>query len=68
MISSINGSLARGVYQDSSLKPKEQEKPAQSVVKQGDTSRVDELKASIENGDYRVNIDALAKRIAQELT
>jgi anti-sigma28 factor (negative regulator of flagellin synthesis) len=68
MISSINGSLVRGAYQDSSLKTKEQEKPVQSVVKQGDTSRVDELKASIENGDYRIDIDALAKRIAQELT
>lgn len=68
MISSINGSLIKGAYQDSSLKPKEQEKPAQSVAKQGDTSRVDELKASIENGDYRVDINALAKRIAQELT
>lgn len=68
MISSINSSLVRGAYQESSLKPKEQEKPAQAVTKQGDTSRVDELKASIENGNYRVDIDALAKRIAQELT
>ncbi|HEX5710873.1 MAG TPA: flagellar biosynthesis anti-sigma factor FlgM [Sulfuricurvum sp.] len=68
MISSINGSLVRGAYQDLSTKPKEQEKSAQVVAKQGDTSRIDELKASIENGTYRVDIDALAKRIAQELT
>jgi len=68
MISTLNGSLARGVYQDSSLKPKDQEKSVQTVVKQGDTSRVEELKTSIANGEYRVNIEALAKRIAQELT
>lgn len=68
MISTLNGSLARGVYQDSALKPKDQEKSVQTVAKQGDTSRVEELKTSIANGEYRVNIEALAKRIAQELT
>jgi anti-sigma28 factor (negative regulator of flagellin synthesis) len=67
MISSINGSLIRGAYQDTSTKLKEQEKSSQTVSKQGDTSRVDELKASIDNGSYRVDIDTLAKRIAQEL-
>jgi len=68
MISTLNGSLARGVYQDMNAKPKEQEKAVQTVAKQGDTSRVEELKTSIANGEYRVNIEALAKRIAQELT
>jgi anti-sigma28 factor (negative regulator of flagellin synthesis) len=68
MISSINGSLIKGAYQDSSLKLKEQEKSVQQVQKQGDTSRIDELKASIDNGSYRVDIEALAKRIAGELT
>lgn len=68
MISALNGSLIRGAYQDLSTKPKEQEKSTQTVAKQGDTSRVEELKASIENGDYRVDIKALAQRIAHELT
>ena len=68
MISSTNGSLIRGAYQDLNTKSKEQDKSAQVVAKQGDTSRIDELKASIENGNYRVDIDALAKRIAHELT
>ena len=67
MISSINGATVRGAYQDSNLKIKEQEKTSQTVTKQGDTSRVDELKASIDNGSYRVDIETLAKRIAQEL-
>lgn len=68
MISSVNSSLIRGAYQDNSVKTKEQEKSMQSINKQGDTSRIDELKASIDKGEYRVNIEALAKRIAQELT
>jgi flagellar biosynthesis anti-sigma factor FlgM len=58
----------KGVYQETSLKPKEQEKSSQSVSKQGDTSRIEEIKSSIEKGEYRVDIEALAKRIAQELT
>lgn len=68
MISSVNGSLMRGAYPEATMKSKEQEKSAQTVTKQGDTSRIDELKASIEKGEYRVDIEALAKRIAQELT
>jgi anti-sigma28 factor (negative regulator of flagellin synthesis) len=68
MISSVNGSLIRGAYPETALKSKEQEKPVQTVTKQGDTSRIDELKASIEKGEYRVDIEALAKRIAHELT
>ncbi len=68
MISSVNGSLIRGAYQEPSLKTKEQEKSVQSITKQGDTSRIEELKASIEKGEYRVDIETLAKRIAQELT
>lgn len=68
MISSVNSSLIRGAYSETTIKSKEQEKSAQTVTKQGDTSRIEELKASIEKGEYRVDIEALAKRIAHELT
>ncbi len=68
MISSVNSSLIKATYQEPAVKTKEQEKSAQSVTKQGDTSRIEELKASIEKGEYRVDIESLAKRIAQELT
>lgn len=68
MISSVNGSLARGVYQDQTQKAKEEEKSSKILNKQGDTNRIEELKNSIENGKYRVDIEELAKRIAQELT
>ncbi len=68
MISSVNGSLIKAAYQEPSLKTKEQEKSTQSITKQGDTTRIDKLKASIEKGEYRVDIEALAKRIAKEIT
>jgi anti-sigma28 factor (negative regulator of flagellin synthesis) len=68
MISNVNGSLIRGAYPETILKSKEQDKSAQTVTKQGDTSRIEELKAHIEKGEYRVDIEALAKRIAHELT
>lgn len=68
MISNVNSSLLRGTYPETTLKSKEQEKSAQTVTKQGDTSRIEELKAHIEKGEYRVDIEALAKRIAHELT
>ncbi|MGZ8546579.1 MAG: flagellar biosynthesis anti-sigma factor FlgM [Sulfuricurvum sp.] len=68
MISSMKGSFARGIYQEQAPRAKEQEKSSQLLNKQGDTSRIEELKSSIENGTYRVDIEALAKRIAQELT
>jgi anti-sigma28 factor (negative regulator of flagellin synthesis) len=68
MVSSVNSSLLKAAYQEPTLKTKEQEKSAQSITKQGDTSRIEELKASIEKGEYGVDIKTLAKRIAQELT
>ncbi|MGZ5208562.1 MAG: flagellar biosynthesis anti-sigma factor FlgM [Sulfuricurvum sp.] len=68
MISSMKGSFSRGIYQEQAPRAKEQEKSSQLLNKQGDTSRIEELKSSIENGTYRVDIEALAKRIAQELT
>lgn len=68
MISNINQSTVRSSYQDQNIKGKEQEKSAQSINKQGDTSRIEALKEAIEKGEYRVDLDALAKRIAQELT
>jgi len=68
MISSVNSSLIKAAYQEPSLKTEEQEKSTRSITKQGDTTRIDKLKASIEKGEYRVDIEALAKRIAKELT
>jgi anti-sigma28 factor (negative regulator of flagellin synthesis) len=68
MIPSVNSSILRGAYQDQPLKTKDQEKGSQVLNKQGDTSRIDQLKSSIDGGTYRVDIESLARRIAHELT
>lgn len=68
MISNVNGTGVKGSYVETSVKNKQDGKSVQTVTKQGDTSRIEELKASIEKGEYRVDIEALAQRIIQELT
>jgi anti-sigma28 factor (negative regulator of flagellin synthesis) len=37
------------------------------VSQQGDHSKIDSLKESIKNGDYQLNLRALAEKIADEL-
>ena len=38
-----------------------------NVSQQGDISKVDQLKESILSGEYKVNLEALSKKIAEEL-
>ncbi len=66
MISRMNSEVARSVYQnadqDKNTKVKEQK-----LSQQGDLSKVEQLKADIESGDYQVDLQALAERIADDL-
>ncbi len=69
MISGVNGSLLKAAYQEPLSKTKtEGNSSSQSITKQGDTSRIEALKNAIDSGEYRVDIEKLAKRIAHELT
>ena len=38
-----------------------------SISKQGDMSRIEQLKESINSGEYKINLDALSQKIAEEL-
>jgi len=38
-----------------------------AIEKQGDTSKIEQLKSSIENGEYQLDLKALAKKIADEI-
>ncbi len=68
MISQVNGATARSVYQNAETQNRRDEKVDKTTVsKQGDTSRIDAIKASIEAGEYKVDLEALAKKIADEL-
>ncbi|QOY55201.1 flagellar biosynthesis anti-sigma factor FlgM [Candidatus Sulfurimonas marisnigri] len=68
MISQINSGAIRSAYSNSSGESKEvSDKKVTTVSKQGDTSKVDQIKEALESGEYKINIEALSEKIAEEL-
>lgn len=68
MISQVNGAAVRSAYQNSETETKTQRKDQKlEVTQQGDTSKVDAIREQIEKGEYRINLEALAQKIADEL-
>lgn len=69
MISQLNSANIRSAYQNSlNTANKEVSQKSDSIIsKQGDKSRVDEIKEAIEAGEYKVNLQALSEKIAKEL-
>ena len=65
MISKVGASAIRNAQQESEAK--EASKRPSTLDKQGDTSKIEQLKSSIENGEYQLDIKALAKKIADEI-
>lgn len=43
------------------------QKSVTNISKQGDMSKIDKLKESIESGAYEINLQALSEKIAEEL-
>ena len=66
MISQTNSSAVHASYQSKTTESKESKQSA-SVAKQGNTSKLDQLKESIDSGEYRVNIQALSEKMADSL-
>jgi len=66
MISKTNSAGIHSAYSTKTGEVKES-KQGLSISKQGDMSKVDQLKESINSGEYKVNIDALSKKIAEAL-
>ncbi len=66
MISNLNSAAVHSTYQNSEIRNRTQD-GSQNISKQGDASKIESLKASIENGDYKINLDMLAEKIADEL-
>ena len=68
MISQLNGANVFGGYENAVLKnANASEKQELKISKQGDTSRVQEIKDALESGEYKINLQALSKKIADEL-
>lgn len=68
MISQLSNSALTNAYANSSGK-KESAKGLSStqISQQGDTSKVDMLKASIADGSYQIDLHQLAQKIATDL-
>ena len=71
MISSLSSAGVKNPYTNSFNEVKKtltsEGKGVANISKQGDMSKIESLKESIENGEYKINIEALSKKIAEEL-
>jgi anti-sigma28 factor (negative regulator of flagellin synthesis) len=68
MISQLNSAAIRNSYQSAFGEARETtKKEATNISKQGDTSKVEQLKDAVNSGEYKVNLQALSKKIAEEL-
>ena len=68
MISQANSSAVRTAYTNSFGESKEtKDAKGATVSEQGDTSKIEQIKESLASGDYKVDLEALSKKIADEL-
>jgi len=68
MISQLNSAGIRGAYTSNFGEGKEVSQKSGTVVsKQGDTSKIEEIKNALELGEYKINLQALSEKIAEEL-
>ncbi len=65
MISQTNGSAVRTAYSNNLSETKGTK--GATVSKQGDTSKVEQIKEALASGEYKVDLEALSKKIAEEL-
>ncbi len=67
MISQINSSALSSAYASNLGESTDTQKTSKVVSKQGDTSKVEKIKESLSSGEYKINLEALSTKIAQEL-
>ena len=68
MISQTNSSALRSAYASNLGEAKETKGTKSTTVsKQGDTSRVEQIKEALNSGEYKIDLDKLSGMIADEL-
>jgi len=69
MISHINGAAVSSAYNNSNEKNQRgaTQKAESTISIQGDKSKVNQIKESIESGTYKMDLQALSEKIAEEL-
>ncbi|MBD3797228.1 MAG: flagellar biosynthesis anti-sigma factor FlgM [Campylobacterales bacterium] len=65
MISGINASVAQSLYANNASESKVNKNVGTENAK--DTNKVEQLKESINSGEYKVDLNALSKKMADEL-
>ncbi|MFT7860940.1 MAG: flagellar biosynthesis anti-sigma factor FlgM [Sulfurimonas sp.] len=66
MISSVNGSVAQGVYANNTTENRTNKNVGTENAKEN-SSKVEKLKESIDSGEYKVDLSALSKKMADDL-
>jgi len=68
MISQMNNSSVANAYTSGLGNTKTSKVSANTTVsKQGDTSKIEQIKESLASGEYKIDLEALSKKIADEL-
>lgn len=68
MISQVNQAGVRAAYTKTLDEEKEvSKKTSTTVSQQGDTSKVERIKEALESGEYKINLQTLSEKIAEEL-
>jgi len=68
MISQVNSSVINNAYGNNFTKSKNiSQRGDTHVSNQGNTNKIDRIKESIGNGEYKVNLQALSEKIADGL-
>ena len=68
MISQVNSTAIANTYSKNDTQVKQSEKnTGVNVSKQGDMSKVEQIKEALSSGEYKINLQALSEKIAEEL-
>ena len=72
MISQVNSTAIANTYSKNNGEVKQAEqktdqKTGVNVSKQGDMSKVEQIKEALASGEYKINLQALSEKIAEEL-
>ncbi|PHS58180.1 MAG: flagellar biosynthesis protein FlgM [Sulfurimonas sp.] len=68
MISQINNAAVTSTYAKNVNANKETAKTSNATISsQGDKSKVDQIKEALDSGEYKINLQALSQKIADEL-
>ncbi len=67
MISKVNNSVLGSAYANNALSNTQKKENVSATATDQKGSKVDQLKESIDSGEYKVDLSALSKKMADEL-